>query len=690
MTVQELETQAASGNREIRLQLAHHYLKSEQFDKIVQLYKTDYKKKQCTSDEYKIYAIARLQSYRNLVITRKLIDRLIGDDLRHAKLALAEALKLDGHDIEAKFFTGVLNRIIGKDEEALKILYDVFEEDCNYQTYAFTEVASELSLIFIKKGDYDAVKKLHEKQLTTYPKDAWSKIQLAVAYGELDSADIMMKLFFEGLDQLIDQKQLFQLFEDCSIIATTDEKKNWKELNTNNDKKDFLRSFWKKRDPNPFDDINEALIQYFKRVHYAKAMYPKPQSPGFDDRGLIYVRFGKPDYIFYGSSDVNIRENESWIYYNLEGGLHFDFVLIGTSYELRPLGDASIMTQAIMGEKKLSDLYRERSHLDPYYTNIQFKFETGRYNSSTIESSFEYRRDYEKMLEYSQKQYFAFNSSTAPLFVNTRYATFKDSDQKSRLDFYYILPYSQMNFLDTLGAFKWSKNFAAIKIFDYKNYRDVVTLERENLIFADSMQQKTYGLVDEFRYSLNPGKYILAFQISNNDKQKFNVFQYEVFVRDYSADTLTISDIQLAAFISENDSTQIQFIKPHSAVKVIPNAAAHITRSLPLSIYFEIYNLTLDNDGRNSYEISYRFKQPENSRSGLFARIKKLFINEKKSSIASTTMLSGNSTTERSYISLDVSELNGGLIDLEIRVKDLITNIETYSNVELNLVDKKK
>src|SRR5690606_4337611 len=63
-----------------------------------------------------------------------------------------------------------------------------------------------------------------------------------------------------------------------------------------------IRSFWLAMDPTPMQQPNERLIEHWERINYAKENFNKNSTSvyGTDDRGLIYVRYGKPDRLSSG------------------------------------------------------------------------------------------------------------------------------------------------------------------------------------------------------------------------------------------------------------------------------------------------------------------------------------------------------------------------------------------------------
>lgn len=58
-----------------------------------------------------------------------------------------------------------------------------------------------------------------------------------------------------------------------------------------------IKTFWIEKDPTPATILNERLIEHWQRIAFARKNFRKAQTTpyGTDDRGLIYVKYGKPD-----------------------------------------------------------------------------------------------------------------------------------------------------------------------------------------------------------------------------------------------------------------------------------------------------------------------------------------------------------------------------------------------------------
>jgi GWxTD domain-containing protein len=76
-----------------------------------------------------------------------------------------------------------------------------------------------------------------------------------------------------------------------------------------------IRGFWIEKDPTPTTEINERLLEHWDRIAYARAHFTKASNTayGTDDRGLIYVKFGKPDKSKKGFLGANKNESRNWV-----------------------------------------------------------------------------------------------------------------------------------------------------------------------------------------------------------------------------------------------------------------------------------------------------------------------------------------------------------------------------------------
>lgn len=104
--------------------------------------------------------------------------------------------------------------------------------------------------------------------------------------------------------------------------------------NNNNDLKKAWESFWNDKDPTPNTDLNEERELFLQRYSYVIRNYTKNNK--INAMGLIYLKYGPPDYIEKSELNLYDRPYQIWYYESLN--LRFIFIdKYGTGdYELAP------------------------------------------------------------------------------------------------------------------------------------------------------------------------------------------------------------------------------------------------------------------------------------------------------------------------------------------------------------------
>ena len=111
------------------------------------------------------------------------------------------------------------------------------------------------------------------------------------------------------------------LNEDVVYIITTEERKAFKALATDQEREKFVEQFWLRRDPTPGTPENEFRDEHYRRIAYANSRFTT-SIPGWKtDRGRIYIQYGPPDEIESHPSANNKKgfPFEQWRYRLIEG-----------------------------------------------------------------------------------------------------------------------------------------------------------------------------------------------------------------------------------------------------------------------------------------------------------------------------------------------------------------------------------
>jgi GWxTD domain-containing protein len=132
------------------------------------------------------------------------------------------------------------------------------------------------------------------------------------------------------------------LNEDVRWIITPEELTAFKQLSNDEERDNFIETFWQRRDPTPDTEENEFKEEHYRRIAYANEHFAAGRAGWRTDRGRIYIVFGPPDEIEAhpsggtysrpieeGGGETSTYPFETWRYRYIEGlGSHSQEVMI--------------------------------------------------------------------------------------------------------------------------------------------------------------------------------------------------------------------------------------------------------------------------------------------------------------------------------------------------------------------------
>ena len=149
------------------------------------------------------------------------------------------------------------------------------------------------------------------------------------------------RLFLQSEFSSMPESMVDQLWEEAKYIASPEEVKVFQSLKNLEGKRLFLFRFWRKRERKDPD----VRTNYYQRVQYANEHFQYGQTEGWkSDRGRVYIIYGPPDQIERFPNSPNENPYEIWYYYNIEGGVEFDFV------DFSGFGDFKLVNSTKRGE----------------------------------------------------------------------------------------------------------------------------------------------------------------------------------------------------------------------------------------------------------------------------------------------------------------------------------------------------
>ena len=157
----------------------------------------------------------------------------------------------------------------------------------------------------------------------------------------------------------------------------------------------WVREFWAARDAADFRPAGERLREHYRRLAYARRHYRlvqwprryewweiyRPDSGEFDDRGVIYLRHGKPDVtVTFLDPAVQACYNESWLYRRPDGNMFFHFAARADPDDWRMVEsvtevqgtDSTVAAQSYQQCPAVDtpQLVRSRAPIDPIYSHL--------------------------------------------------------------------------------------------------------------------------------------------------------------------------------------------------------------------------------------------------------------------------------------------------------------------------------
>jgi GWxTD domain-containing protein len=102
------------------------------------------------------------------------------------------------------------------------------------------------------------------------------------------------------------------LDEDVRYIISDEERTEFLLLKSDEDRDDFVRAFWERRNPVPGSAENVFKEEHYRRLAFANQHFSASLAGWQTDRGQVYIVEGPPEAITY-SREANMNV-ETWHY----------------------------------------------------------------------------------------------------------------------------------------------------------------------------------------------------------------------------------------------------------------------------------------------------------------------------------------------------------------------------------------
>jgi GWxTD domain-containing protein len=426
------------------------------------------------------------------------------------------------------------------------------------------------------------------------------------------------------------------LRDEVPEIITDEERRAFRELSTNEERAQFIETFWDRRNPDPESITNAYKEEHYRRLAYADERFASGIAGRKTDRGHIYILWGPPDEIEShptgGTYDRPLQQGggptttypwELWRYRHLEGvgeNIEIEFVDPSGSGEYHITSDPcekDAMSHVPGAGSSLSEIFgqstragrssnsngttcpmllggmfastNEFDNLDRFF-RVQRAPEHFRDLAEKVSSRivgnplpFQYRADFLRATS---------NTTLVPITVQLRNRDLsfqsKQGLQSAVLDLYARITNPGGRVVQT--------------------FEDVISRDIPETLFQSSLDLNS---VYQKSVPLGAGLYRLDIVIKDTQSGNIGVLGTALRVPRFDGEKLDASSLILADQIERVPSSQVgagQFVL--NAYKVRPRLSREFSSADKLGIYLQLYNLRLEETSHSTrVSVAYRITQ---------------------------------------------------------------------------------
>ncbi len=417
------------------------------------------------------------------------------------------------------------------------------------------------------------------------------------------------------------------LNEDVVYIIAPEERQAFLQLETNEEREQFIEQFWLRRSANPDLPDNDFKEEHYRRIAYANEHYASGIPGWKTDRGRMYIMWGPADEVEShptgGTYDRPMEEGggstttypwETWRYRYMEGigeNVIWEFVDPTGSGEYRLTMDPSekdALLHVPGAGLSLLESMGMASKADRFTRSDGTNLPTALGGTPASMNEFSRLEQYSKAFKPPQVKFKDLEAIVTARIV-------RDQMRFSwRTDFLRVtndtvlvpvtiqVPNNQLSFESKEGV-----HSATINIFGrvstltgrvVQTFEDPVSRD-----FPDSLFQQSVKLQSIYQKAvpLRPGLYRLDLVIKDVKSGNVGVINTRLQVPKFQDDQLETSSLILADQLEHVPAKQIgtgQFVLGSS--KVRPKMDADFTNNDKMGIYMQVYNLKPDDKTHKS------------------------------------------------------------------------------------------
>ena len=417
------------------------------------------------------------------------------------------------------------------------------------------------------------------------------------------------------------------LNEDVVYIISPEERQAFLQLDTNEEREQFIEQFWLRRSSNPDLPDNDFKEEHYRRIAYANEHFASGIPGWKTDRGRMYIMWGPADEVEShptgGTYDRPMEEGggstttypwETWRYRYMEGigeNVIWEFVDPSGSGEYHLTMDPSekdALLHVPGAGLSLLESMGMASKTDRFTRSDGTNLPTSLGGTPSSMDEFNRLEQYSKAFKPPAVKYKDLEAIvTARIVRDQVHFTYRTDYLKVTNDTVLVpvtvqIPNNQLSFEAKEGIHSATLNiFGRVSTLTgrvVQTFEDPVSRD-----FPDSLFQRSVKLQSIYQKAvpLRPGLYRLDIVIKDVKSGNVGVINTRLQVPRYDDDTLEASSLILADQLEHVPAKQIgtgQFVLGSS--KVRPKLDGEFPSNEKLGIYMQVYNLKPDDKTHKS------------------------------------------------------------------------------------------
>ncbi len=487
------------------------------------------------------------------------------------------------------------------------------------------------------------------------------------------------------------------LRDDVAEIITPEERKAFLELSTNEEREQYIEIFFNRRNPDPESPINSFKEEHYRRLAYADEHFASGIAGRKTDRGRIYIIWGPPDEIqshptggtydrpmSQGGGSTTTHPFEVWRYRHLEGigeNIEIEFVDPSGSGEYHIAYDPcekDALTHVPGAGQSMTEMMGQSTKASRFTnsngTTCPMPFGGMANNANEFDNLTRYflvQRAPDHFKDLAEKVSSRMVANQLPFLYRTDFLRATSNTV--------LVPITvQLRNRDIAFRNKGGVQSAVLDVYArisdpggrvIQTFEDVISQDVPDSLFQASLDLNS---IYQKSVPLRSGLYRLDVVIKDTESGNIGILGTALRVPRFDEEKLDASSLILADQIEHVAANRFgtgQFVL--DAFKIRPRLSQELTSSEKLGIYFQLYNLKVDEvTHKTKVSVAYRITKDQQE---VWQQVE----------TPESVHQGGEQLTIERYV--PVSSLQPGRYTIEVTALDLLTNETVIRSSEFTI-----